>query len=201
MTTMARNGKNRQASNHGGRKPEKGKLSRRPAVIGLLLGLGLGLTACGPGLGPSLRLHPASLPEKDPGITYRLLMYGGMDPNDFETVAILDREDDPWRMVSYTGEIRVKTQEGLTLAEAVTAARQFLSRHNAFQGLEIRELRMADGHTPGYEIKTDYSPTAGRWGDLLDTTYLPGPEQTIIFYVFWPPGIDDSGPPSDDKTP
>lgn len=116
-------------------------------------------------------------------------------------MAILDREDDPYRIVSHTGEIRVKSKEGLQLAEALAEARQFLGRHNEFRGLEIRELRLADGHLPGYEIRTDYSPTAGRLGELLDTTYLPGPEQTIIFYVYWPPGIDDSGPPTDDKNP
>jgi hypothetical protein len=53
---------------------------------------------------------------------------------------------------------------------------------------------MADGHVPGYEIKTVYKPTVGGKPYLLDTRYLPGPEQTIRFIVTMPLDLNGSEP-------
>ena len=62
--------------------------------------------------GPSLRLARTAPPE-DGGL-YRLILYGGVGHDDFETVAVMDLEGDPYRTVSWTGDIGVEVREHLT---------------------------------------------------------------------------------------
>jgi|GEM_PF-6075233 len=142
--------------------------------------------SCAPG--SSLRLASTDLPLDD-GRRYRLLLYGGMDFNDFEIMAVMDREDDRFLLVSHAGEHRLRTLEGLTMAEAREEARRFLGRNNYFHDLEPRVIIGPDGQPLGYEIRGSYSPSAGRRGDDLDSTYLLGPDNTVIFYIYYPPEV------------
>lgn len=138
--------------------------------------------------GVPLRLAATDLPLDD-GRRYRLLLYGGMDANDFEILAIMDREDDHVLLRSHAGEHRLEVLEGLSMTEARSEARRFLGRNNYFHGLEPRMIFGPDGQPLGYEIRGSYSSSAGRKGDYLDTTYLPGPDNSVIFYVYYPPEI------------
>jgi len=144
--------------------------------------------------GSALRVVPTALASED-GRRYRLFLYGGMDSHDFESVAILDREDDRFLIVSQSGPIKVNLLEGLTITEAQAEARRFLGRNNYFKDMETRAIMGPDGQMIGYEIRSLYSPSVGRMGDDLDTTYLFGPDDTVIFYVYYPPevgsGADD----------
>lgn len=158
-------------------------LVRWPAIACLLFAV----TACATGSG--LRVVSTALPPED-GRRYRLFLYGGIDFNDFESVAILDREDDRFLFVSHSGAIRVNLREGLTITEAQAEARHFLGRSNYFSDTEPKAILGPNGQVIGYEIRARYSPTAGRLGDDLDTTYLFGPDDTVTFYVYYPPEVD-----------
>lgn len=149
------------------------------AAVCLLL---FALSACSTA---ALRLIPGEPPLTN-GQRYRLLLYGGLDSNDFETVAVLDRQDDRFLIVSHTGTINVRVREGVTVTEALAEAKVFLGRNNYFAGMETRAIIGPEGREIGYEIRTSYSSAAGRLGDYLDTTYLPGPDETVILYVYYP---------------
>lgn len=153
------------------------------------------IIACAPGV--SLRLTATDLPLDD-SRRYRLLLYGGMDSNDFEILAIMDPEDDGFLLRSHAGEHRLTVLEGLSLTMARSEARRFLSRNNYFHDLETRAIIGPEGQALGYEIRGSYSSSAGRKGDYLDTTYLAGPDSSVIFYVYYPPEIGrdaDISPP------
>jgi hypothetical protein len=170
------------------RKKRLLRLVRWPAVVCLLFAA----VACA--TGTALRLVSTPLPPED-GRRYRLFLYGGMDFNDFETVAILDREDDRLLLVSQSGALKVRLLEGLTITAAQAEARNFLRRNNYFLDIDPRAITGPDGQVIGYEIRSRYSHTVGRLADDLDTTYLFGPDNTVIFYVYYPPevgsGADD----------
>lgn len=164
------------------RKAPLPRLGRWPVVAALLFAA----VACA--TGTALRLVATVLPPED-GRRYRLFLYGGLDSNDFESVAILDREDDRLLLVSHSGPVKVNLREGLTITEAQTEARRFLGRNNYFSGMEPRAITGPDGRVIGYEIRSRYSPSVGRLADDLETTYLPGPDDTVIFYVYYPPEV------------
>lgn len=158
------------------------RLVRWEAIVGLLF------LAVACASGSALHLVSTLLPPED-GRHYRLFLYGGLDSNDFESVAILDQEDDRFLVVSYSGTIKVNLLEGLTITEAQAEARRFLGRNNYFNGMESRAIIGPDGQVIGYEIRSRYSPPVGRRADDLDTTYLFGPDNTVIFYIYYPPDI------------
>lgn len=142
----------------------------------------------------ALRLVPAE-PPLTSDQRYRLLLYGGLDSNDFEAVAVLDRLDDRFLLISHTKTINVRLLEEVTIAEALAETKVFLGRNNYFAGMETKAIIGPDGLEIGYEIRARHSPLAGRMGDDLDTTYLPGPDDTVIFYVYYPP--QSNGGPDD----
>lgn len=166
------------------RKEHLPRLVRWPALACLLFAA----VACA--TGTALRVVSTPLPPED-GRRYRLFLYGGLDSNDFETVAVLDREDDRFLIVSHSGALKVNLLEGLTITEARAEARRFLGRNNYFYAMDPRAITGPDGQVVGYEIRSRYSPSVGRKGDDLDTTYLFGPDNTVVFYVYYPPEVDN----------
>ena len=168
------------------RKGPLRRLARWSAIACLLFAV----AACATGSG--LRVVSTALPPED-GRRYRLFLYGGIDSNDFESVAILDRKDDRFLFVSHSGAIKVNLREDLTITEAQAEARQFLGRNNYFFGMEPRAITGPDGQVIGYEIRGRYSPSVGRLADDLDTTYLFGPDDTVTFYVYYPPEVGSGG--------
>ncbi|MFA7383290.1 MAG: hypothetical protein WC001_07555 [Desulfurivibrionaceae bacterium] len=164
------------------RKEPLRRLVRWSAIACLLFAA----AACATGSG--LRVVSTSLPPED-GRRYRLFLYGGIDSNDFESVAILDREDDRFMFVSQSGAIKVDLRQGLTISEAQAEARHFLGRNNYFFDMEPKAIIGPDGQVAGYEIRGLYSPSVGRRADDLDTTYLFGPDDTVTFYVYYPPEV------------
>jgi hypothetical protein len=164
-----------------GEKLSKSFVRIRSACFLLAVLLLLTNAACMSG-GRSLRLEPAAPPKGE--MPYRLILYGGIGPDDFETMAVLDREDDRYRIVSYTGDIAVKVREGLPAAQALNQATGFLKRQNTFRDAEIMAITGPEGHVLGYEIRPLYRLLGDARGDAIDTSYVLGPEDTVTFYVF-----------------
>ena len=164
------------------RKEDILRLVLRPVVACLLF------TLPGCATGAALRLVPGTLPVED-GRRYRLFLYGGLDPNDFETVAVLDRQDDRFLIVSHTGTINVRLLEGLTITEAQAEANRFLGRNNFARGMETKAISGPDSQVIGYEIRSHYPLSVGHKADDLDTSYLFKPDNRVVFYVYYPPEI------------
>ncbi|MDA8165376.1 MAG: hypothetical protein M0017_10155 [Desulfobacteraceae bacterium] len=151
---------------------------RLPAFLCLAIWL-LAIAGCIPG--PSLRLARTAPPEN--GGLYSLILYGGVGHDDFETLAVMDREGDPYRIVSWTGDIGVEEREHLTAAEAFREAKAFLGNQNTFRSVETLAITGPDGQVIGYELRPLFW-LAGAGGEAIDTSYVLGKNDVVTFYVF-----------------
>jgi len=139
-------------------------------------------------------LTTRSTSEYDAKGDYILILYGGQNIHDFKTVAILDRENDNYRIVPFGANFNYRTFKGLTGQEAYEKAFTFLSNQNDFRNVEKRSIIGPDGDTIiGYEIRPFYhSFTVGRLGDVMKTSFVLRPDNTVQVYVSLKHRFEDS---------
>lgn len=132
--------------------------------------------------GRILTTNRGDLPQDMKG-TYTLILYGGQNVNDLELLAILDREDDSFRLEPFGGELNASTKQGMTLADAFDEAKRFVGQHTAFLTYETRIINGPGDGILGYEVRPIFLPTATGMSDPLDSTYLLLPDNTVNVYV------------------
>ncbi len=116
--------------------------------------------------------------------TFRLILYGGKNTHDYETVAILDRENDPYTIVPFGEDYSYRLVEHVSMAEAVRQGQQFIGNTNFYRTMESKSIIGPDGSVIGYELRPLYmSLFVGGTGDVLSTSYLLKEGNTVVAYI------------------
>lgn len=115
---------------------------------------------------------------------YDLILYGGQNPHDFRTVAILDRTDDRYAIYPYGATFNYRIIKNLTPEEAQRLGNEFIRRITEYRATEKYEI-FGPGHTViGYELRPIYMPLAAGWlGDLLSTSYFLSGDDLVTVYI------------------
>lgn len=138
--------------------------------------LAASLISCAPGA--YLRTENAS-PSEITG-TYTLLLYGGRYLQDVETLAILDREGDPYSFEIFAPEFDFKTVKGVPAKEALAETERFVSHHPSFMSTQLSRIVDNRGNTIGYEVAPLYRPTTFRTSDSVITYYRIEGSKVIV---------------------
>lgn len=102
---------------------------------------------------------------------FTLILYGGRDANDIETLAILDIEGDQYTFEPYAPEFDYKMERGLSGKEALYRAYKFISYHPAFWHSQLSRIADEKGNTIGYELRPLYMPFVFGISDVLEVYY------------------------------
>ncbi|MBA3015851.1 MAG: hypothetical protein KKD63_00305 [Proteobacteria bacterium] len=149
-----------------------------PVVLVIIL---LFLSGCAPGI--LLRTRMLKTIGPDPG-SYDLILYGGQNPHDFRTVAILDRTDDQYAIIPFGAAFNYRIIKGLPAAEALEMGSRFISDITAFRAEEMREIYGPKNIVIGYELRPVYMPLTTGWlGDILITSYHLIEKGHVTVYV------------------
>jgi len=142
----------------------------------------LTLTACASGtLLPTDYLHSHQIDDKG---TFDLILYGGRNVHDLKTVAILDRDGDPYTIVPFGAEYFSRRLDNLPLPEAFSKGEQFIANSLYYSTTEIKVIKGPDGSIIGYELRPLYmSLYVGGTGDVLSTAYLLKKDNTVVAYI------------------
>ncbi len=122
--------------------------------------------------------------------SFTLIKYGGRYADDFETVALLDKEGDGYTLIPFAPDFDFKIKEGLSGEEAFEESRKFVSFHPAFWRLQIRKIISIKGETIGYEIKPLYLPFYFGFSDIIDIYYWLKKEGEIKVMIKLLPAIE-----------
>jgi hypothetical protein len=118
--------------------------------------------------------------------TYTLILYGGNYSGDLETVAILDREGDPYTFEPYAPAFSYKAIKGQTAEHALPAAEQFVRRNPSYQSERLRSVLDETGAVIGYELRPLYLPFVYGATDVLDVGYWISGEKVIVMIKLKP---------------
>ncbi|MBI5142889.1 MAG: hypothetical protein HZA20_11980 [Nitrospirae bacterium] len=139
------------------------------------------LASCATGV----RLYPKS-PDSNSvaeGV-YDVILYGMDGPNDVETVAILDRTDDSYRLVSKFGSEHYKVYYGLKADQAVEKASNFLKGLTIVTAMERRMITGPNGERIGYEIRPIFDSSTVI-NSYFGCSYNLQPNSDVVFSVMW----------------
>jgi hypothetical protein len=102
---------------------------------------------------------------------FTLLLYGSSSPNDLASIAILDKDGDPYSFEIYAPDFSYTVQSGLNAAQALQEAERFVRRNIHFERSRLSRILSPAGTEIGFELKPLY-PTAtfGR-SDIIDVRY------------------------------
>jgi hypothetical protein len=103
--------------------------------------------------------------------TYTLILYGGNYSDDLETIAILDREGDPYNFEPYAPDFDYRIKKRVPAKKAMKEAEKFVSFHNSFLRSQISRIIDNNGKTIGYEVRPLYQPLTFGISDVLDVYY------------------------------
>jgi hypothetical protein len=117
--------------------------------------------------GSSIRVEPAG---EISGV-FTLILYGGNYLDDLETVAFLDREGDAYTFDIFAPAFDYRTIKGLSAAEALKKAEEFVSRNTSFHQIRLSSIVEDKAGNIGYEVRPLYLPFTYGTDDLLDIYY------------------------------
>lgn len=176
-------------------KHYKATLRRILFIITLLL-LSSGISSCVITMGNHLKTLEVK-PSEVAG-TYSLLLYGCRYFDDIETVAILDKEGDPFAIELYTPDFRYTVKTGLSAAEALKEAEQFVKCSPHYQQSQFSKITDRAGNIIGYEMRPLYSPLRFGMYDVLDIQYFSKGSK-IIVYIRLDPAVKKELMDDDDR--
>lgn len=107
----------------------------------------------------------------EPTESYTLIFYGGRHSNDLETIAFLDREGDGYTFEVYAPDFDYSIERGVSAAEALKKAKEFVGWHNAFSYAQTKELNDRSGKFIGFEVRPFYMPFVFGVSDVMDVFY------------------------------
>ena len=119
----------------------------------------------------AITLKTEETKEQDVQGVFTLILYGGRDPNDVETLAILDIEGDRYTFEPYTPEFNYTITTGLAAKEALDQAYKFISYHPAFWRSQLSKIIDEKCNTIGYELRPLYMPFQFGVSDVLEVYY------------------------------
>ena len=118
---------------------------------------------------PGARIHTES-PGEISGV-FTLILYGGNYLDDLETAAFLDREGDTYTFDIFAPDFNYKTIKGLSAAEGLKKAEEFVSRNTSFHQVRLSSIVSDKVGNIGYEVRPLYLPFTYGTDDLLDISY------------------------------
>jgi hypothetical protein len=141
---------------------------KRSLALTLLLGLVLfAVLACAYGE----RLRRTETEAVDPAVRYTLVLHGASHTDDLKTIAILDKEGDPYTFTFKAPEFDIGEHKNLSAEDALAQAREFVSFHRNFNGSRLTALTDKEGNVLAYEVRPLYQPAVYRYADVLDVNY------------------------------
>lgn len=146
------------------------------SIIMLLAAISLAVSSCATGN----RLDLRSAEESQVAGSYRLILYGCTHFDDPETLAILDKEEDPYVFEPYTPAFNYRVKKGLSAKEALAEAEKFVDCHNAFRRYQIAGLVDAKGETLGFEVRPLFMPFVFGMEDVIRTDYRIKGDKVIV---------------------
>jgi len=125
--------------------------------------------------------------------TYTLILYGGQNVYDYETIAILDRSDDPYTILPFGAPFHYRVIREVSAADALRQGDSLMNDLNGYQAMERRGISGPDKTLIGYELRPLFAPLfTGRHSDALTTSYLLGADNSITVYVSLKDSVMDS---------
>lgn len=103
--------------------------------------------------------------------TFRLILFGGAYQDDWETVAILDREGDNYEIIPFSREYRYSVSEGQAAETAFARAEHFARSQTDSIGVFYRKIMDVEGATIGYEVRPLYNIVAFGMPDIIEVDY------------------------------
>jgi hypothetical protein len=103
--------------------------------------------------------------------TFTLILYGGNYYDDLETMAILDREGDPYTLDLYVPDFDYRVRKGVSAKEALAEAGKFVRFHPSFWHSQLSKIMDGKGDVIGYELRPLYYPITYGVNDVLDVHY------------------------------
>ena len=100
-----------------------------------------------------------------------------------QTAAFLDLEGDAYELQPFGPPFNYSLVKGLTRAEAVRQAQEFIASHVVANKIELRAIIGPAGTPVGYELRPLYLPVTYGENDVLDISYIPRQDGRIIIYV------------------
>lgn len=169
------------------------KQKRKHIVICMMLcviaPLALGLASCAPGR--SLTTREVSSIPLSAGFT--LIRYGCSYSTDVETVALLDKEGDPYVFEIYAPPSFYTVTRNVPAAEALQAAEQFVQCNRYYQQRRISEIVGPAGEAIGYEVKPLYSRLNYSSADVFDVVYSVR-DGVVVAYIHLKPEVKEREP-------
>ncbi len=117
------------------------------------------------------RLEMKKAFDADLAGNFNVIFYGCNFNNDFETVAILAKEDSPYPFEPFAPDFKYRVVKGIPANEALSEARDFVACHSSFHKPQLSKLVDARGETLGFEVRPLYLPFVFGFDDALDIDY------------------------------
>jgi hypothetical protein len=130
---------------------------------------------------PGIRLDTQGAQHSEVTGKYRVIFYGCNFLNDFETIVLLDKEDDNYVFDPFAPEFNYREKTGMDAATAFAAAEHFLQCSSSFNGTQLREILGPDTRVVGYELRPLYFPFVYGVDDVLDTNYVLRGDKVVIW--------------------
>ena len=129
---------------------------------------------------PVSLIHTEPPGDKAISGVYTLILYGGNYLDDLETVAFLDREGDAYTFEIYAPDFNYRTVKGLSAAEALKKAEEFVSRNTSFHQVRLSSIVEDKAGNIGYEVRPLYLPFTYGTDDLLDISYAEKGNKVVV---------------------
>ncbi len=126
------------------------------------------------------RLNMKSAAESDVTGSFTLILYGCNFYDDLETVAILDKEGDPYTFEPFAPDFKYRVKKSVPAKEALATAREFAACHNAFRRAQLSMLVDSKGETLGFEVRPLYMPFVFGTRDVLQTDYRIKGDKVVV---------------------
>lgn len=113
--------------------------------------------------------------------SFTLIQHGNRHGDDFETLAVLDIEDDTYTFEPHAPSFDYKLKKNLNGEDALGEAIRFVRQHESFKGVRISRLSDNLGNILGFEVRPFYRDSRFRSSDVLDVNYIVREKKVIIF--------------------
>jgi hypothetical protein len=117
------------------------------------------------------RLQIKAAAESDLTGNFDLILYGCNYHDQFDTLAILVKEDGPYGFEPFAPDFNYRIIKGLPAEDAMDQAQKFVNCNTAFHTSRLSMLVSPTGDTLGFEVRPLYLPFVFGVEDALDTAY------------------------------
>ncbi len=121
----------------------------------------------------------AANPTEIQGV-FTLLLYGSSSTDDLATIAILDKEGDPYSFEIYAPDFAYAVRTGLNAAQALEEAERFVRRNIRTERSRLHRILSPAGAGIGFELRPLYSVTSFGRDDILDVRYSIKDRKVVV---------------------